>query len=181
MSKAGKKATRPKQDQPNSPGVGVDAPKKTPTPSKKAKDAAIAPATALPAVTPPSAPPKAATGVGETLAADLADPHRKRGTYALLQRAIDIATDVPYDAMRIACMTAVRDLQSPDDRIRSRAREFLFKVQEHGIGAAVGLDRMTRLDEGTATENVAVASITPEAIAAVVTTLRQTGGVLNRG
>lgn len=177
MSKEGNKATRRKRDQPDSPGVGGNALKTTPTPAKKATDTALQ-ATAAP--TPPAAPPNPPTGVGETLAADLADPHRKRSTYALLQRAIDIATDVPYDAMRIACMTAVRDLQSPDDRIRSRAREFLFKVQEHGIGAAVGLDRMTRLDEGTATENVAVASITPEAIAAVVTTLRQTGTMIYR-
>lgn len=110
--------------------------------------------------------------VGETLAADLADPHRKRGTYALLERAISIAMDIPYDAMRIACMTAVKDLQHPDDRIRSRAREFLFKVQDSGVGACVGLDRINRLDDGVSTENISIAAITPEALAAVVTTLR---------
>jgi len=178
MSSEGKKRARPKREKPDEPGVGVNAPKATRPRSKKAADAPAQTARAEP---PPSAPPTAPVAVGETLAADLADPHRKRGTYALLQRAIDIAMDIPYDAMRVACMTAVRDLQSPDDRIRSRAREFLFKVQDSGIGAVVGLDRMTRLDEGTATENVAIAAITPEAIAAVVTTLRMTGSALPRG
>jgi len=107
------------------------------------------------------------------LALDLADPHRKRGTYLLLERAIRIAMDVPYDAMVLACQTAIQDLASADDRTRSRAREFLFRAQDSGIGAAVGLDRMMRLDDGTATENVAIASITPDALAAVVQTLRQ--------
>jgi hypothetical protein len=115
--------------------------------------------------------------VSETLISDLNDPHRKRGTYALLQRAIDVAMDIPFDAMRLASVTAVRDLSSNDDRIRSRAREFLLKVQDSGIGAAVGLDRIGRLDEGMATENVAVAAITPEALAAVVQTIRHTARI----
>lgn len=100
--------------------------------------------------------------IGETLKADLTDPKRKRGTYALLQRAIDITLDIPMEAMRFACMTAVQDLKSPDDRIRSRAREFLFKVQDSGIGAATGLDRMSRLDEGQATERVELKPIVLE-------------------
>jgi hypothetical protein len=103
------------------------------------------------------------TGVGETLKADLLDPKRKRGTYAILQRAIDITLDIPMEAMRFACMTAVQDLKSPDDRIRSRAREFLFKVQDSGIGAAVSLDRMGRLDEGQATDRIELKPIVLEA------------------
>lgn len=106
--------------------------------------------------------PVPAAGVGETLKADLTDPRRKRGTYAILQRAIDITLDIPIEAMRFACMTAVQDLKSPDDRIRSRAREFLFKVQDSGIGAATGLDRMSRLDEGQATERVELKPIVLE-------------------
>lgn len=128
------------------------------------------PRTKKPTVAPAASPTKL---IGETLAADLEDPHRKRGTYALFGRAISIALDVPYDAMRVACMTAVRDLSNNDDRIRSRAREFLFKVQDSGITAAQGLDRIQRLDDGTATENVAIAAITPEALAAVAATLRR--------
>jgi hypothetical protein len=115
---------------------------------------------------------QAVKAVPDSIAEGLADPHRKRGTYALLQRAIDVAMDIPFDAMRLASLTAVRDLNSNDDRIRSRAREFLLKVQDSGIGAAVDFDRINRLDEGTATENIAVAAITPEALAAVAKTLR---------
>lgn len=100
--------------------------------------------------------------VGETLKADLLDPKRKRGTYAILQRAIDITLDIPMEAMRFACMTAVQDLKSPDDRIRSRAREFLFKVQDSGIGASVSLDRMSRLDEGQATDRIELKPIVLE-------------------
>ena len=101
------------------------------------------------------------------------DPHRRRGAYVMLQRAISLALDVPFDAMKVACMTAVKDLANPDDRIRSRAREFLLKVQESGVGASVDLDRVQRLDDGMATENISVASITPEALSAVVATIRQ--------
>ena len=107
--------------------------------------------------------PVPASEVGETLKADLLDPKRKRGTYAILQRAIDITLDIPMDAMRFACMTAVQDLKSPDDRIRSRAREFLFKVQDSGIGAAVSLDRVSRLDEGQATDRIELKPIVLEA------------------
>jgi hypothetical protein len=134
-------------------GVGEGLPAKSKKPKKK-----------------PPAPVEKV--VGDTLIQDLNDPHRKRGTYALLQRAIDVAMDIPFEAMRMASMTAVRDLSSSDDRIRSRAREFLLKVQDSGVGSAVGLDRMVRLDDGTSTENVAIASITPEALAAVVQTIR---------
>jgi hypothetical protein len=96
---------------------------------------------------------------------------RKR-TYALMSRAVEAAFDIPFDALRLACVTAVKDLGSDNDRIRSRAREFLFKVQEQGMDAGVNLDRLRRLDEGLSTENVAVASITPEALAAVVQSIR---------
>jgi hypothetical protein len=110
---------------------------------------------------------------GSAIIESFQDPHRRRGAYVMLQRAISLALDVPFDAMKVACMTAVKDLANPDDRIRSRAREFLLKVQESGIGASVDLDRVQRLDDGMATENISVASITPEALSAVVQTIRQ--------
>lgn len=160
-------------------GVGVNAPSKTT--SIPDQPATPSPANPISAATKSAHPAQAtARSVGETLAADLADPHRKRGTYALLNRAINIALDIPYEAMTLACDTAVRDLTSPDDRIRSRAREFLFKVQDSGIGAVIGLDKINRLDDGMSTENVVIAAITPEAIAAVVSTLRHSTEGLGR-
>lgn len=163
MVKVVKKPTPPSAPPPHPRGVGADSKRQSRKPTQQAP-AKPRNLTKVPASSTEKRPSQ--------IAADLADPHRKRGTYLLLERAIRVAMDVPYDAMILACQTAIQDLHSPDDRTRSRAREFLFKAQDSGIGAAIGLDRMMRLDDGTATENVAIASITPDALAAVVQTLR---------
>lgn len=97
----------------------------------------------------------ASVGVGGdpgSIAGDVRDPNRKRSTYRLLERAINIALSIPEEAMRAAWESAVVDLKDQDGRVRARAREFMVKVQDSGIASALGLDKIERLDRGDPTE-----------------------------
>lgn len=95
-------------------------------------------------------------GQGGTAPEHPIDPHHRRKSYIMLQRAIDVATEVPVDAMKAAYLSAIKDIGSNDGRLRARAREFLLKMQDSGVAAALGLDKIERLDSGDPTERVSV-------------------------
>jgi len=86
-------------------------------------------------------------GGGSLIERDLADPHRKRGTYAILERAVRTGMDMPADTLKAAVGTAIRDMNHNDRRIVARAREFLLAVQRHSVEAAIALDKIERLDD----------------------------------
>lgn len=91
-------------------------------------------------------------GAPGTIKGDLADGNRKRSTYVMLQRAINSAMDLPEGTLKAAAGTAIRDLNDKDGRVRARAREFLLKLQDSGVAAAIGLDKIERLDDGGPTD-----------------------------
>ena len=93
-------------------------------------------------------------GTGQAIVEGLNSVRHKRQTYLMLQRALDTALDMPPDVMKACWQTAVKDLASQNDRTRIRAREFLLKMQDSGVAAALGLDKIDRLDTGQSTENV---------------------------
>lgn len=95
---------------------------------------------------------QAGVGGGTLIERDLADPHRKRGTYAILERAVSTGMDMPADTLKAAVGTAIRDMNHNDRRIVARAREFLLAVQKHSVEAAIALDKIERLDGGQDTD-----------------------------
>ena len=101
-------------------------------------------------------------GQGDSAPTPVIDPHHKRQSYIMLSRAVDVATDVPVEAMKGAALSAIKDMKDEDGRIRARAREFLLKLQDSGVAAAIGLDKMMRLDEGSATEHITHTTISLE-------------------
>lgn len=103
-------------------------------------------------------------GTDSQIVDDLERGRHRRQTYSMLQRAIDSAMNLPEGTMKAAASTAIKDLSCDDGRIRARAREFLLKLQDSGVGAAIGLDKIERLDSGGATENIAVQYVIKEAM-----------------
>lgn len=95
-------------------------------------------------------------GQGEVSSDPFIDPHHRRASYRMLERAINAAMDVPTKTMLAAAQTAIKDLRDGDGRIRARAREFLLKLQDSGVAAAIGIDKIERLDAGQTTENVRI-------------------------
>ena len=77
----------------------------------------------------------------------------------------EAATVLPREVYAIAADPNA----SPRDRIR--ATELIAALRKADIEAAVQLDRIYRLDQGSATENVAVIDLSEEALQAVARSL----------
>lgn len=94
---------------------------------------------------------------------------RVRGDLRLVMRAIREKCDIPPVVLQAIVGRATRVLQNPEAKSRdiARASQTLLAVLRQQFDAAKEEDRMTRLDEGLATENVTVTDITDAQLEAV--------------
>ncbi len=115
--------------------------------------------------------PKDAGGVGGS--PDKATRWEQRQHLRVLEEAVYNGWQIPAEAAaslpREVLAIATDPNASPRDRIR--ATELLAALRKADIEAAVNLDRILRLDAGTATENLAIVDLPDEALAAVARSL----------
>ena len=98
---------------------------------------------------------------------------RRRQHLRLLEEAVYKGWNIPPEAASVlpreVYAIASDPNASPRDRIR--ATELIAALRKADIEAAVQLDRIYRLDQGSATENVAVIDLSEEALQAVARSL----------
>ncbi len=84
-----------------------------------------------------------------------------RSTLRLLQRAILNGWELPEGALRAIPAFAANILRDAkkSDRDRLRAAELLASLQRDTVSALIALDKVERLDSGSATERIELAPI----------------------
>lgn len=92
---------------------------------------------------------------GQGDAARLIDPHHKRASLRVIQRAVERGWKIPeewYDTLPgVAAKIAASPDSNPRDRLR--ALEVLRGMASDSVTAAIALDKIERLDTGGSTEN----------------------------
>lgn len=93
-------------------------------------------------------------GDGGDIIRDLDDPHRARGTLAMLATAIKNQWPIPDAAIEAAPKVAARMLlDGTSDRIKISAIKLLLSMQKNNIEALEVLHKIERLEAGESTEN----------------------------
>lgn len=115
--------------------------------------------------------PEPARGKGDTH--DLVARRDKTAHLSALERAVYGGWDIPASAAQVAPVFLIDVINDAnmDTRTRVRAVEVLAALSRDRVDATVQLDRIYRLDQGSATENVAVIDLSEEALQAVARSL----------
>lgn len=118
----------------------------------------------------PKQPEKAERDSAEPLTAEIIDPKRVRSSLRTLQRAVENGWEVPDGLIRAAPMivgTILTD-RNMGAAARLRAAEVLSAMVRDRVSAAVALDRIERLDDGSATERVEISPEVRARVAAII-------------
>jgi hypothetical protein len=85
---------------------------------------------------------------------EIIDPKRIRSSLRVLQRAVDNGWNVPQNIIDIAprVVASILTDRNVGDSTRLRAAEVLASMMRDRVNAAISLDKIERLDSGTATE-----------------------------
>ena len=122
----------------------------------------------------PDETPEPNRGKGDTR--DLVSRREKTAHLSALERAVYGGWDIPAPAAQAAPAFLVDVMNDPnmDTRTRVRAVEVLAALSRDRVDASVQLDRIYRLEDGTATDRVEIAVDLPDgALAAVAKTLNE--------
>jgi len=122
----------------------------------------------------PDETPEPNRGKGDTR--DLVSRREKTAHLSALERAVYGGWDIPAPAAQAAPAFLVDVMNDPnmDTRTRVRAVEVLAALSRDRVDASVQLDRIYRLEDGTATDRVEIAVDLPDgALAAVAKTINE--------
>ena len=118
----------------------------------------------------PKQPKKAERDSAEPLTAEIVDPKRVRSSLRTLQRAVENGWEVPQNLIQAAPLivgTILSD-RNMSAAARLRAAEVLSAMVRDRVNAAIALDRIERLDEGSATERVEISPEVRARVAAII-------------
>lgn len=118
----------------------------------------------------PKQPTKAERDSAEHLTAEIVDPKRVRSSLRTLQRAVENGWEVPQNLIQAAPLivgTILSD-RNMSAAARLRAAEVLSAMVRDRVNAAIALDRIERLDEGSATERVEISPEVRARVAAII-------------
>lgn len=118
----------------------------------------------------PKQPKKAERDSAEHLTAEIVDPKRVRSSLRTLQRAVENGWEVPQNLIQAAPLivgTILSD-RNMSAAARLRAAEVLSAMVRDRVNAAIALDRIERLDEGSATERVEISPEVRARVAAII-------------